>query len=313
MKKQGTAEKGFLDKLFNDLKVNAGLYVLILPAFVFLILFAYVPMYGILLAFKEYDSSLGIMGSEWVGLYHFGRFFRSYYSSEVILNTVTISLYSLVVGFVFPIILALLLNSVGNLRFKKTVQMISYAPYFISTVVIVAMIEAFFDSDMGTVVKMLERVGVDVRIDWLISSNAFQHVYVWSGLWQTLGWNSIIYISALSGVSPELYEAATIDGATKFHKIIYIDIPSIMPTMVTLLILSVGNILSVGFEKVYLMQNENNLSTSEVISTYVYKKGILAADYGLGSAVGLFNAVINFIMLATVNFAAKKLTDYSIW
>ena len=306
-------EKSFLDKLLKDLQVNAGLYALVLPAFILLVIFAYFPMYGVLLAFKDYDSSFGIMGSEWVGFEHFERFFRSYYSMEVIRNTLVISIYSLIVGFIFPIILALLLNSIDCLWFKKSVQMISYAPYFISTVVIVAMIQAFFDSSIGTVGAMLKQLGIKTEIDWLISSKAFPHIFVWSSLWQSLGWSSIIYISALSGVSPELYEAATIDGATKFHKIRYIDLPSITPTMVTLLILSVGNILSVGFEKVYLMQNANNEETSEVISTYVYKKGILASDYGLGSAVGLFNAVVNFIMLATVNFAAKKISDYSIW
>jgi len=268
-------------------------------------------MYGITLAFKEYDPMSGITGSPWVGFVHFERFFKGYYFGEVLLNTFLISLFSLVVGFVFPIIFALMLNSVESLKYKKTLQMISYAPYFISTVVLVSMIDAFFDQN-GIINNFIHLFNPDKTINFLTSAELFRPLYVWSGLWQTLGWNSIIYISALSSVSPELYEAAVLDGATKVQKIYYIDLPSILPTVVTLLILSVGNILSVGFEKVYLMQNENNLQTSEVISTYVYKKGLLSSDYGFGTAVGLFNAIINFIMLVTVNFIANKLSDYSV-
>lgn len=306
-------DRNWFDKLKLDFKQNAGLYLLILPALAFLILFAYVPMYGVVLAFKDYDSQLGIGGSPWVGWENFERFFSSYYVGEVISNTILISVYSLVVGFVFPIIFALLLNCIENFRFKKIVQMISYAPYFISTVVIVAMINAFFDPLTGIFNNFLRLFNSNASTDIISSPAAFKSLYVWSGLWQSLGWSCIIYIAALSGVSPELYEAATIDGATKLHKIWYIDIPSIMPTMITLLILSMGNILSVGFEKVYLMQNSNNISSSEVIATYVYQKGILSSDYGLGTAVGLFNSLINFALLASANFIAKRLTGYSIW
>ena len=306
-------KKTFFRRLREDLVRNAGLYLLIIPALAFLILFAYVPMYGIVLAFKEYDSLLGIGGSPWIGWENFERFFRGYYFQEVLLNTLLISVYSLVVGFVFPVLLALMLNWVGNLKFKKTVQMISYAPYFISVVVIVAMLDAFFDPTTGLLNNFLRLFDENASVDLINSPGAFKSLYVWSGLWQSLGWGAIIYIAALSGVSPELYEAATIDGATKLHKIWYIDLPRIMPTMVTLLILSMGNILSVGFEKVYLMQNDNNLASSEVISTYVYKKGILSADYGFGTAVGLFNSLINFFLLASANFIARRLTGYSIW
>ncbi len=306
-------KRNFFRKLKLDCKRNAGLYLLILPAFAFIVLFAYVPMYGIVLAFKDYDAQLGIGGSPFIGWDNFARFFRSYYVGEVISNTVLISVYSLVVGFVFPIVLALLLNCIDNLKFKKTVQMISYAPYFISTVVIVAMIDAFFDPLTGVFNNFLRLFNGNAYVDLISSPKAFKSLYVWSGLWQSLGWSCIIYIAALAGVSPELYEAATIDGATKLHKIWYIDIPSILPTMITLLILSMGNVLSVGFEKVYLMQNANNVSSSEVIATYVYKKGILSSDYGLGTAVGLFNSLINFALLASANFIAKKLTGYSIW
>lgn len=305
--------KRFAVKLKLDIRKNIGLYLLILPAFALLILFAYVPMYGVVLAFKDYDSTLGILHSPWVGWENFERFFSSYYVSEVIFNTLLISIYSLVVGFVFPIGFALLLNCIDNIRFKKIVQMVSYAPYFISTVVIVAMLNAFFNPSTGILNNFLHLFNPDASFDLISSPAAFKSLYVWSGLWQSLGWSCIIYIAALSGVNPELYEAATIDGATKLHKIWYIDIPSIMPTMITLLILSLGNVLSVGFEKVYLMQNADNISSSEVISTYVYQKGILSSDYGLGTAVGLFNSFINFALLASANFIAKKLTGYSIW
>ena len=291
--KKRPLKKTFFRRLREDLVRNAGLYLLIIPALAFLILFAYVPMYGIVLAFKEYDSLLGIGGSPWIGWENFERFFRGYYFQEVLLNTLLISVYSLVVGFIFPVLLALMLNWVGNLKFKKTVQMISYAPYFISVVVIVAMLDAFFDPTTGLLNNFLRLFDENASVDLINSPGAFKSLYVWSG--------------------PELYEAATIDGATKLHKIWYIDIPCIMPTMVTLLILSMGNILSVGFEKVYLMQNDNNLSSSEVISTYVYKKGILSADYGFGTAVGLFNSLINFFLLASANFIARRLTGYSIW
>lgn len=311
--KKRPLKKTFFRRLREDLVRNTGLYLLIIPALAFLILFAYVPMYGIVLAFKEYDSLLGIGGSPWIGWENFERFFRGYYFQEVLLNTLLISVYSLVVGFIFPVLLALMLNWVGNLKFKKTVQMISYAPYFISVVVIVAMLDAFFDPTTGLLNNFLRLFDENASVDLINSPGAFKSLYVWSGLWQSLGWGAIIYIAALSGVSPELYEAATIDGATKLHKIWYIDLPCIMPTMVTLLILSMGNILSVGFEKVYLMQNDNNLASSEVISTYVYKKGILSADYGFGTAVGLFNSLINFFLLASANFIARRLTGYSIW
>ncbi|MDR2201578.1 MAG: ABC transporter permease subunit [Clostridiales bacterium] len=270
-------------------------------------------MYGVILGFKEYDSLLGIMGSPFVGFDNFRRFFTGYYFADVMWNTFSISLYSLALGFPLPIIFALMINSVGNGKFKRTVQMISYAPYFISSVVIVALITAFFDTSTGVVSNFLRLFNPNASQNTLNSASAFKTVFVLSGVWQSLGWSCIIYIAALSGVDPQMYEAATLDGASKMQKIIYIDIPSIAPTMITLLILSMGNILSVGFEKVYLMQNPDNLASSEVIATYVYKKGLLSSDYGFGTAVGLFNSLINFAMLAVTNFVAKKTAGYSLW
>lgn len=305
-------KNSFRYRLKKDLINNRGLYALVIPGFVLLIIFSYIPMYGIIMAFQDYDPALGIGGSEWVGFENFIRFFQGYYFAEVLQNTLLISLFSLVVGFIFPLIFALSINNVENLAFKKFVQMISYAPYFISVVVVVAMINIFFGSTGGVLNNFLEVLGTGAKIDWITNPKSFYALYVWSGLWQILGWNSIIYVSALSNVNPELYEAATLEGATKLQKIWFIEIPSILPTIVTLLILSAGSILGVGFEKVYLMQNPDNLATSEVISTYVYKKGILSSDYGFGTAVGLFNSVISFLMLLLVNFLAKKFTKYSV-
>ena len=204
------------------------------------------------------------------------------------------------------------INNVENPTFKKFVQMISYAPYFISVVVVVAMINIFFDGENGILNNFFDALNIDAEIDWITNPKSFYALYVWSGLWQTLGWSSIIYVSALSGVSPELYEAATLEGATKLQKIWFIELPCILPTIVTLLILSAGSILGVGFEKVYLMQNPENLEASNVISTYVYEKGLLSSQYGFGTAVGLFNSVISFVILAIVNWVAKKFTNYSI-
>ena len=311
MKKQS-----FVLKLKKDVVRNRELYILVLPAVALLILFAYVPMYGITLAFKEYNPLLGITGSPWAGFVHFERFFKGYYFGEVLLNTFLISLFSLIVGFIFPIIFALMLNNVESLRYKKTLQMISYAPYFISTVVLVAMIDSFFDRD-GIINNFIHLFNPDKTINFLTSPEMFRPLYVWSGLWQALGWNSIIYISALSSVSPELYEAAVLDGATIVQRIYYIDLPSILPTVVTLLILSVGNILSVGFEKVYLMQNDLNIRASEIISTYTYKVG-LGSDFGVsdfsyGTAISLFNSIINITMLCSVNAISRRVSETSLW
>lgn len=295
----------------EEIKRHYALYLMILPAFALVVLFCYVPMYGIVMAFQEYDSYLGIFESPFVGFDNFLFFFSRKNFGEILWNTFSISLYSLLC-FPLPIIFALGLNNVGNKLFKKTLQMVSYAPYFISIVVIVAILNAFLDLRTGILNKFVELLGGSAQ-DFMATPSAFKPIYVLSGLWQTLGWNSIIYIATLSSVDLSLYEAAELDGANKLQKIVHIDLPSIAPTTMVLLILSVGNILSVGFEKTYLMQNDLNLSASEVISTYVYKMGIISQDYGLGTAVGLFNSVVNFIFLVSVNGIAKKVNGYSLW
>jgi len=305
-----TKKKKF--SLKEEVKKHYALYLMILPAFALVVLFAYVPMYGIMMAFQEYDPYLGIIDSPVVMFDNFTFFFSRKAFGEILWNTFSISLYSLVVGFPLPIMFALSLNSVGSKGFKKTLQMLSYAPYFISVVVIVAILNSFMDLRTGIFNRILMLFGLPAR-DFMAEAGAFKTIYVLSGLWQTLGWNSIVYIATLTSVDVSLYEAADLDGANKIQKIIYIDLPSIAPTTMVLLILSVGNILSVGFEKTYLMQNELNMEASEVISTYVYKMGILSQDYGLGTAVGLFNSLINFVFLVSVNFIAKKTNGYSLW
>lgn len=288
------------------------LYVFLLPALVGLILFSYVPMYGIQLAFKEYNPIQGILGSPWVGLSHFTRFFNSPQFKTLLTNTLAISIYAMVVGFPIPIILALGLNQLGNLRFKKAVQTITYAPFFISTVVLVGILNIFLSTDGGLINQIIGLFGKEPVL-FMGESSMWRHIYVWSGIWQSMGWNAVIYIAALSGVSPELHEAAIMDGATKMQRIIHIDIPTILPTIVITLILNCGSVMGIGFEKAYLMQNALNLSVSEIISTYIYKVGLVSADYGFSTAVGLFNSVINCILLVTVNKVAKKMGQSSIW
>ena len=243
------------------------LYILLLPALVGLLLFSYGPMYGIVLAFKEYNPLSGIIGSPWVGMKHFNRFFRSPFFSQIIWTTLYLSLYGLFIGFPLPVLLALGLNQVRSLGFKKTVQTVTYAPYFISTVVLVGIINIVF-AETGFVNQFLKMIGKE-SVLFMGAARYWRHIYVWSGIWQGMGWSAIIYIAALSGVDPVLYEAAIIDGATKLQRIIYIDLPSIAPTIVITFILSAGSIMGIGFEKAFLMQNPLNASVSEIIPTYV--------------------------------------------
>jgi putative aldouronate transport system permease protein len=269
-------------------------------------------MYGVQIAFKNFMANRGIWKSPWVGLTHFKRFFMSPDFLSLVWNTIILSIYQLVVGFPIPIIIALLINQCGSLRFKKFVQNVMYAPHFISIVVLVGMMQVMMSPRSGVINTIITLLGND-PVFFFGQERYFRHLYVWSGIWQSMGFNSIIYISVLAGVSQEMHEAAIVDGATKFKRILYIDLPSIMPTAAILLILSIGQMMSIGFDKVYLMQNSINLPVSEVISTYIYKKGILDTDYSFSSAVGLFNNVINFTLLIMVNKISRKLTGSSLW
>lgn len=287
------------------------LYLFLLPAIAYLVIFCYKPLYGIQIAFKNYSFVDGISGSPWCGLKWFKYFFQSKQFSTVLRNTLLTSFYSMIAGFPMPIILALMLNYADNDRFRRTVQTIAYMPHFISTVVIVSMISIFFSLN-GFINTFVEFMG-GTRSNIMGNANAFIHIYVWSGVWQGVGWGSIIYMAALTSVNPQLHEAAIIDGANIFSRILHIDLPAIMPTVVTLLVMNCGSIMSIGFEKIYLMQNTMNLPVSEVISTYTYKMGIGSQKFSYSTAIGLFNNVVNFILLTIVNSVSNRISGYGVW
>ncbi len=294
----------------REIRRNWILYLMLLPVVVYFVIYKYWPMYGVQLAFKRYNSKLGILGSPWIGFDHFERFFKSYYFKNLIINTLTLSLYNLVVGFPLAILFALMLNYLKLNKLKKVVQMVSYAPHFISTVVICGMITLFF-SNSGIINNCLNALGIET-VQFLAKPEYFKHVYTWSGIWQSIGWNSIIYISALSGVDYQMHEAAIIDGATIPQRMFHIDLPSIKPTIAMLLILQMGNLMAVGFEKVYLLSNSLNNSAASVIATYTYELGLVQADYAFSTAVNLFNTLINMTLVIAANFISKKLTSESI-
>jgi putative aldouronate transport system permease protein len=291
---------------------NVDLYFFLLPMLVYLVLFNYAPMYGLQIAFKDFIASLGITGSPWVGFKHFVRFLRSPLFWSLFRNTLSISLYQLVVSFPMPILLALVLQYAAFRSLAKITQTITYAPHFISIVVMVGMLFVFFDPSNGPLTLLLKKFEINSTAI-LTDPKIFRHLYVWSGVWQNTGWASVIYIAALSNSDPELHQAAIVDGANLVQRVLFIDIPVLFPTAIILLILNCGNVMNLGFEKVYLMQTSPNLSVSEVISTYVYKIGLQGQQYSYASAIGLFNNIINFMILLTVNAVAKKSTEESLW
>lgn len=287
------------------------LYVLVLPAVIAVAVFNYFPMYGIQIAFKDFRPSLGIWGSQWVGLKHFIRFITFPDFQKVLRNTISISLYS-IATFPCAVILALLINEIGNQKFKKTVQMISYAPHFISVVVLCSMVRIFLSRETGLINNIISMLGAE-RVDFLAVPRYFSTIYVWSGVWQGVGWGTIIYLASLAGVSPELVEAARIDGCNRLQIIRHINIPHILPTIIILLILRTGSVLSVGFEKIFLLQNPLNLGSSRVISTYVYEMGIMGGQFSYSSAIGLFNNIVNIIFIMVVNTIAKRVSSVGLW
>jgi putative aldouronate transport system permease protein len=277
-----------------------------------IIIFSYGPMFGVQIAFKEFRARDGIWGSPWIGFIHFQNFFKSYQFGRVLTNTLGISLYGLLAGFPIPIILAILINESTHGSFKKGVQLITFAPHFISTVVMTSMILMVLSVYGGPINNLIALMGGE-RIDFIANPKLFKSIYVWSGIWQNMGYSSVIYIAALSAIDPTLYEAATIDGASRFQKILYIDLPGIAPTIIILLILNSGQIMNVGYEKILLMQNPLNMPASDVISTYVYRMGLENAQYSFSAAVGLFNSVINAVLLVLVNQFARRVGETSLW
>lgn len=294
------------------IKQNYELYLFILPVVLVYAIFKYYPMYGVQIAFKNFRASKGIWESEWVGLEHFIRFFEAYNFWPIMENTILLSLYSLIFGFPIPILVALMLNQMLAKRYKKFVQTVIYAPHFISTVVLVGMLNVFLSPNSGIVNHVISFFGGDPVL-FMANEGWFRPLYILSGIWQETGFATIIYLAALAGVNPELHEAAVMDGASKWKRVKHVDIPGIMPTIIILMVLAVGNIMSVGFEKAYLMQSDLNYGASNIIPTYVYEQGIQKAQYSFSAAIGLFNAIINVVLLVSVNRVAKKLTETSLW
>lgn len=299
---------------FSDIKTNWQLYVLVLIPLLYIIIFKYVPMYGARIAFVNYMPRKGIMGSEPVGFAHFERFLKSPMFFTVIKNTLAISLYSLVLNIPFPIILAISLNYLKNKTFMKTVQMVTYLPHFLSTVIVVSLIQLMFNTHSGVVNNIINFLTGE-KINFLGLSKYFRSMYVWSGIWQGAGWSSILYISALAGVDPQLHEAAIIDGANKIKRIWHIDLPCILPTVSIMIIMNMGSILTVGFDKTYLMQNPTNLEISQVLSTYEYSIGIGGGipSYSYPAAIGLWSAAVSFLLICVTNKISKVLSDTGLW
>lgn len=298
--------------LGKNVRDHYALYILALPALIYMLIFCYGPMYGILIAFKEYNGALGIWGSPWVGLEHFKRFINSVQFVTTMKNTIWLSIYGIVVGFPITIGFALMINSLECLKFKKTVQLVTYVPHFISTVVMAGLVLIFLESPNGLINHILSLFGLE-PIDFMARSDFFDDIYTWSGVWQGTGWSTIMYLSALAAIDPQLHEAATIDGANKLQRIWHIDLPGIMSLIVIRLILRFGQVMSVGFEKVLLLQNPLNLTTSEIVQTYTYKIGMGGGEFSFSTAIGLFNSIINFILLIIVNFIAKKVGEEGLW
>lgn len=300
-------------KLKMILKKDWQLWVMALPALAYIIIFCYGPMYGIQLAFRKYDFSKGILGGDWVGFQYFIQYFKSPMFWPTLRNTFVISFFSLICGFPAPILLALVINALRQKKLKRVVQTAVYMPYFISTVVMVSLLQILLSPSTGVISGLLKNMHlIPESMNLLGTPGAFVPVYVLSGIWQAAGWNSIIFIAALSSVDGQLYDAAKIDGADRWHQVIHVEIPVLVPTIIILLIMNMGSILSVGFEKVFLMQNNLNLSVSETISTYVFNIGIESGQFSFGSAVGLFNTVVNFVFLMAANMVSKRAANISL-
>ncbi|MCK9478206.1 MAG: ABC transporter permease subunit [Firmicutes bacterium] len=304
-------KKSFGERVVRDFKKNRVPYLLILPVLAFYIIFHYAPMYGVVIAFKNYSPGKGIIGSAWVGLDHFINFFKSVYFKRVLVNTLRISITNIIFGFSTPIILALLINELKSIRYSRVVQTITYMPHFISLVVVCGML-ADFTSSNGIITQICMKFGMEGR-NLLRVPNYFTTIYVASDVWQGVGWGSIIYLAALAGIDPSLHEAARIDGANRWRQVWAVDIPSILPTIITLLILRMGRVMSVGYEKIILLYNSLTMEKADVIASFVYRKGLLESNYGYSTAVGLFNSVINMLLVITANAISRKTNETSLW
>lgn len=303
---------GFIGQLKKSFQKDWQLYLLVLPTLIYIIIFNYVPMYGLQIAFKDYNPSRGFADSPWVGFKYFIKFFNNYQFWPIMRNTLVLGFYSLGASFFPPIILAILLHNTMNKKFRSIVQTISYAPHFISVVVMSGMIILMLSPSAGVINTLIVALGGE-KISFMSDPKLFSHIYVWSGVWQGLGWSSIIYLSALAGADQQLYEAAKVDGANRFQRIIHLDIPTLLPTAIIMLIMNCGSIMTSNTQKVLLLQNSMNVSTSETIGTLVHKSGMMNMQYGYSSAVGLFQTIVNVIMLVSVNKISGKISETSLW
>lgn len=305
-------KKGSYGKmLLRDFRNYKVIYALLLPGLLYFIIFCYIPMYGVVISFKDFSPALGIFGSPWVGLEHFKEFFGSYYFWRLLRNTLLLSVYCILWGFPLPIIFALFLNEIGSSKFKKVVQTATYLPHFISAVVVVGLLVNFV-SLQGLVNDIIAMFGGERR-NMLMDPGMFRGLYVFLDVWQGFGWSSIIYLAAITSIDSELYDAATVDGAGRFRKMISVTLPGILPTIIVLLILRMGSLLSVGHEKVLLMYNASTYETADIISTFVYRTGLVQGEYSYSTAVGLFQSIVNFILIVAVNKISAKVDQGSLW
>lgn len=296
----------------NNYRRYWQLYILLIPSLIYLIIFSYWPMYGLQIAFRNYNPVKGFTGSAWVGMKHFIRFFNHPDFWRLIGNTLTITVYRLLANFPIPIMLAIMINEVRNRPFKRVVQMVTYIPHFISTVVLCGMVALFMDREVGIFNIIGNKLGAD-SVAYLTVPAYFKHIYVWSGVWQHAGWGTIIYLASLSQVDSEVTEAALMDGVTRMQRIWHVDLPHLRPTIVIQFLLSIGSLLSIGFEKALLLQNDLNMEASDVISTYVYRTGLLGGQFSYTTAIDLFNTVINLLLLLVFNWLSRKLTETSVY
>lgn len=304
--------KGTLKRFIYSLNREKYLWLLVIPGIIWYIVFAYMPMYGLIIGFKDFSPYRGIAGSPWVGFMWFEQFFESQFFWRLIRNTLLLNIYNIIYSFPVPIILAILLNEVQHSWYKRAAQTISYLPHFVSTVVVVGMMANFLSPVNGIVNRIIVALG-GKSTNFMIMPEWFRTLYIISGIWQGAGWGSIIYLAALSGIDPQLYEAATVDGASKLKQLWHISIPGILPTIIIMLILNLGRILSVGYEKIILMYNSATYETADVINTYVYRRGLQSGEYSFGTAVGMFQSVINFIFIICANKFSRRLTEISLW
>ncbi|MFC0210995.1 ABC transporter permease [Paenibacillus chartarius] len=310
--KPAVDKNGFKYRFIRDARINKYIYLMLLPVVVYYVVFYYVPMYGLQIAFKNYSPGLGFLHSDWVGLKHFQDFFGSHFFSRILRNTLLISLYELLFAFPASILLALLLNELRSALLRRTVQTITYMPHFISIVVVSGMLVDFLARD-GLINNVLSSWFGVQPIAFLAESGWFRSVYISSNIWQNIGWGSIIYLSAMAGIDPTLYEAARVDGAKRLRQVVHITLPGIMPTVVILLILQIGNFMSVGADKILLLYNPTTYETADVIGTFVYRKGILESNFSYSAAVGLFNSIINFTLLVSANALSRRISDHKLW